>query len=145
MHDLAYAHYGQRKYDIAETLFEKALRGSEAVLTKSHPMTHMAAQNLALVYDLNGKQDAAEEQCVRAIAGLERTLRPNHSDTLRAIQILAQIRAHQGRSTEAVQLLQRVLDGRKETLGLDAEYTVWTREKLEYLKQTGTLDVRRDT
>ena len=144
MHDLAYAHYCQREYDIAESLFEKALRGSEAVLTKSHPMTHMAAQNLALVYDFNGKQDAAEEQCVRAIAGLERTLRPNHSDTLRAIQILAQIRAHQGRLTEAVQILQRVLDGREETLGPDAKYTVWTREKLEYLKQTGTLDVRRD-
>jgi len=39
-----------------------------------------------------------------------------------------------------VQLLQRVLDGREETLGPDAEYAVWTREKLEYLKQTGTFD-----
>ena len=54
-HDLAYNFYKQQQqYKDAEPFFERALkRQPDTVGRKPHPETLMAAQNLALVYDLN--------------------------------------------------------------------------------------------
>jgi tetratricopeptide (TPR) repeat protein len=139
--DLAQNHCMQQQYEEAEPLFQRVLEGMEMLKGETHPNTHLIALYLATVYDQNGRYDDAEELCERACADAEFRLGPNDLRTIQAAQYLASIRAHQGRTAEADDLLQRSLEGWRLRLEPDHPRVIWTEEKLETLRQTGTLDL----
>jgi Flp pilus assembly protein TadD len=61
MNNLAGVLSGQGRYEQAEEMHRQALRLSETMLGKEHPLTLTGMNNLALVLRDQGKHEQAEE------------------------------------------------------------------------------------
>jgi tetratricopeptide (TPR) repeat protein len=108
---------GQGRYEEAEQLYERVLKGWEEQLGPAHPDTLGTVQSLAVVYDYQGRYKEAEQLYERVLKGWEEQLGPAHPDTLGTVQNLAIVYGYQGRYKEAEQLYERVLKGWGEQLG----------------------------
>jgi CHAT domain-containing protein/Tfp pilus assembly protein PilF len=116
--NLAGLYKEQRRYTEAEPLYAGVLQARE---TGGAAPLDLAASlnNLALVYDAEGKPDAARPLFQKALALRETALGPDHPDVAQSLNNLAGLDLTAGRYDAAEPLLQRALDIRKKTLPPD--------------------------
>ena len=82
-----------------------------------HPDTATSLNNLADLYDSQGKYDDAEPLYKRALAVKEEVLGPMHPDTATSLNNLADLYESQGKYDDAEPLYKRALAVREEVLG----------------------------
>ena len=95
------------KTEEAEPLYHRALEIWERVLGPDHPNTASSLNNLAALYDSQGKLTEAEPLFRRALEIRERVLGPDHPDTALSLNNLAVLYKAQGKLTEAEPLYRR--------------------------------------
>ena len=101
----------------------RALKGSEKLLGLEHSRTLTSVNNLAAVFQDQGKYEAAEEMNQRALKGREKLLGLEHPDTLVSVNNLASVFQDQGKYDAASVLYLRAEAGFLKTLGPDHPYT----------------------
>jgi tetratricopeptide (TPR) repeat protein len=96
-------------YTDAQPAYERALPLSERLLGPEHPNVALSLNNLALLYDDQGRYAAAEPLHQRALALRERGLGPEHPDVAQSLNNLAALYQAQGRYETAEPLYERAL------------------------------------
>ena len=94
----------QNKLDEAETLYKRALKGTEEMLGRKHSDTLTTVNNLARLFKKQDKLDLAELLYKRALEGQEEMLGRKHSDTLNTLYLLAYMLKKQDRISEVNEL-----------------------------------------
>ena len=98
-------------------MFQHALATREKVLGPEHPQTLTSVNNLAVLYQAQGRYGEAEPLYRRALATKEKVLGPEHPETLTSINNLAALYKAQGRYGEAEPLYRRALATKEKVLG----------------------------
>jgi tetratricopeptide (TPR) repeat protein len=88
---------------------QRALTIHERVVGAEHPATAATLNNLASLYQDQGRYAEAERLYQRTLAIAERALGPNHPNTAATLKNLAGLCSRQGRFDEAERLHQRAL------------------------------------
>jgi tetratricopeptide (TPR) repeat protein len=96
-------------YTLAEQLYQRALAIREQQLGEAHPDTAFSLNDLADLYEKQGKYRDAEAFYQRALAAREQWLGPYHPDLAGSLDSLAGLYEKQGKDAEAEQLYQRAL------------------------------------
>src|SRR5205807_706181 len=112
----------------------------ESVLGPGHPSTAATLNNLARVYQMQGRYQEAEPLYHRALSIREQMLSPEHPHVARTLHELGLLYKLQGQDTEAEPLFQRALAIREQCLGAEHPETVATRTTYAALleqKKTG--------
>ncbi|VFN05884.1 MAG: Tetratricopeptide repeat-containing protein [Candidatus Kentron sp. G] len=117
----------------AESLYQRALAASERVLGAEHPQTLTNINNLALLYQAQGRYGEAELLYERAVVGSERALGAEHPGTLTSINNLAVLYGFQGRYEEAESFSQCALMACKRGLGAEHPVTLASLNNLAAL------------
>ena len=86
----------------------------------THPDVAASLNNLAGLYDAQGRYAEAEPLYERALAIWEKALGPEHPDVATSLNNLAELYRDQGRYAEAEPLYERALAIREKALGPDA-------------------------
>ncbi|RHZ43106.1 uncharacterized protein CDV56_100225 [Aspergillus thermomutatus] len=107
----------QGKYEEAEVMHRRDLKGSEEVLGPEHPDTLISVSNLGSALEQQGKYEEAEAMQRRALEGHEKTLGPEHPDTLTSANNLGSVLERQGKYEEAEVMHRRALQGYEKALG----------------------------
>ena len=105
-------------------MYQRALAAREKVLGPEHPHTLSSVNNLAALYDSQGRYGEAEPLYQRALAAREKVLGPEHPDTLTSVNNLAFLYDSQGRYGEAEPLYQRALAALEKVLGPEHSHTL---------------------
>ncbi|KAM3503157.1 hypothetical protein MY10362_004368 [Beauveria mimosiformis] len=100
----------------AETMFERALDGHEA-LGPNNTSTLHTVNNLGGLYKGQGRLKEAEAMYKRALDGYEKALGPNHTSTLHTVNNLGSLYSGQGRLQEAEAMYKRALDNYEKAWG----------------------------
>ena len=103
----------------AEPLCKRSLAIQEKALGPDHPVVALDLNNLAGLYQGQGRYADAEPLFKRALAIREKVLGPDHPDVGAALNNLALLYQDQGRYGDAEPLLKRALAIRERTLGSD--------------------------
>jgi tetratricopeptide (TPR) repeat protein len=112
------------QFNIAETLYHRALQGRENLLGAEHPDTLRCVNSLGILLTKKGDYEGAEALCRRALEGREKTLGAEHPDTLMSANNLGNL-LHAKRDNEGSEALyRRALEGREKTLGADNPNTM---------------------
>ena len=119
-----------------------APRGKKSILVRpEHPRTATSLNNLALLYEAQGKYEQAEPLLQRALAIWEQQLGPEHPDTATSLNNLALLYYTQGKYEQAEPLYQRALAIVEKQLGPEHSTTATVRENyhtlVENMKQKG--------
>ncbi|MBL8252033.1 MAG: tetratricopeptide repeat protein, partial [Candidatus Competibacter sp.] len=109
--------YQEGDYRTGVTAAEQAYQFAEQKFGPAHPNTLTSVNNLALLYQAQGRYGEAEPLHQRALAGFEKGLGPMHPDVLLSVNNLAALYRAQGRYGEAEPLYQRALAGFEKGLG----------------------------
>jgi tetratricopeptide (TPR) repeat protein len=109
--------YQRACYHDAEKYLTHALRLCEEGIGPEHLNTAQILNNLALLYNKQGKYQEAEALYHRALVIRERVLGPDHSKVAQALNNLALLYMDQGRYQQAETLYQRVLSIDERTVG----------------------------
>jgi tetratricopeptide (TPR) repeat protein len=104
-------------YAGAQPAYQRALTITEQVLGPDHPDTATSLNNLALLYEAQGRYGEAEPLYQRALALSERLLGPEHPNVATNLHNLAGLYRAQGRYGEAEPLYQRALTLYEQALG----------------------------
>jgi len=105
------------RYAEAEPLYKRALAIREKALGPEHPDTTRSLNDLAVLYDSQGKNAEAEPLYKRALAIREKALGTEHPDTAASLNNLAVLYYSQGRYAEAEALYKRALAIYEKALG----------------------------
>ncbi len=97
---------------------------AHAQLGPEHPDTLASVNNLAILYQAQGRYGEAEPLFQRALGAREKVLGPEHPNTLISINNLALIYQAQGRYGEAEPLYQRALAASDKVLGPEHPQTL---------------------
>ncbi len=108
--------YQAGEFGKAIELAEKVLAIVEKILPPNHPSLATSINNLALLYQAQGRLSEAEPLFGRALKILETALPPNHPDVAASVNDLASLYLAQGRLSEAEPLYQRALKIRETAL-----------------------------
>ena len=100
-------------------MYKRALAIEEKALGPDHPDVAVALNNLADLYQAQGRYADAEPLYKRALAIREKTLGPDHPDVAISLNNLAELYRAQGRYADAEPLYKRALAIREKTLGPD--------------------------
>ncbi len=103
----------------AENLFKRALAIREKTLGPEHRKAATRLNDLAMLYDDQGRCADAEPLNKRALAILEMALGPDHPDVATSLNNLAVTYYKQGRYADAEPLHKRALAIREKALGPD--------------------------
>ena len=87
------------------------------MLGQEHPDTLLSANNLAGLFQDQGRLAEAEPLFKRALEARERVLGKEHPETLLGVNNLAALFQAQGRLAEAEPLYKRALEARERVLG----------------------------
>jgi tetratricopeptide (TPR) repeat protein len=117
VYNLALVLQYQGKYEAAEEMHWRALKGREKVLGVKHPNTLTSVSNVASVLQNQRKYEAAEEMNRRALEGREKVLGAEHPATLTSVYHLAYVLHSKGQYDAASGLYQRAIAGYQKTLG----------------------------
>jgi len=101
-----------------ERLYKEAVEGRRRLLGPVHPDTLTSLNNLAMLYQEQGRYDEAERLHIEVLEGFRAALGPEHPDTLTSLNNLAMVYQAQGRLGEAEQVHKEVLERRRGVLGL---------------------------
>ena len=108
--------YEQAHYAEAEEYLSAALKEAEN-FGPEDPRLATSLNNLAALYNLQGKYTEAEPLSKRSLAIREKALGPDHPDVATSLNNLAALYRAQGRYAEAEPLYQRALAIREKVLG----------------------------
>ena len=128
--------HGKGDYAAAGELAKVQMDYAELVLGAEHPQTLISVNNLALLYNSQGRADEAEPLYRRALAASEQVLGAEHPQTLTSVNNLAALYQCQGRSGEAEPLLRRALAARERVLGAEHPDTLTSVNNLADLYLT---------
>src|SRR5262249_21521930 len=103
----------------AEPLYKRSLAIREKALGPDHPSVATALNNLASLYDGQGRYTEAEPLHKRSLAIREKALGPNHPAVATFLNNLAGLFREQGRYAEAEPLQKRSLAIRENALGAE--------------------------
>ena len=95
----------------------QALQLSREVLGERHPDTLTSLNNLAVLYESQGRYGEAEPLFEQALQLRREVLGERHPDTLTSLNNLAALYESQGRYGEAEPLYEQALQLRREVLG----------------------------
>lgn len=109
--------FERAQYAEAEPLFKRTLAIRERLFGSEHSDVAMSLNNLAALYDHQGRYVEAEPLFKQALAIRERVLGSDHPDVALILNNLAAFYSALGRYPEAEPLYERSLDIRKRTLG----------------------------
>ena len=119
----------QRKYAAAETAFKSAVKEAEKLGIQNHTLETgititgfplgSSLNDLAVVYDDQGKYGDAEPLYKRALAVDEKALGPNHPDVARDLINVAAMYDRQGKYGDAERLYKRALAIDEKAFGLN--------------------------
>ena len=123
------------RYEQAAPLLQRALVICEQQVGPDHPDTVTSLNNLASLYQAQGKYAEAEPLFQRALAFREQQLGPDHPDTATSLNNLASLYRKQGKYAEAEPLFQRALAICEQKLGPDHPYTAGSLNDLALLYQ----------
>jgi len=107
------------QYVEAEPLHERALAIYEKALGAGHPYIARSLNNLAALYDSQGRHEEAEPLLKRALAIREKAFGAKHPDTATSLNNLAALYDSQGRYEEAEPLYKRALAICEKALGAE--------------------------
>ena len=99
------------------TVYKRALAICEEALGADHPEVAQALNNLAIVYQSQGKYGEAEALHKRALAIRERALGATHPEVAQTFNNLANVYKEQGKYVEALGLYKRSLKIREQAFG----------------------------
>ncbi|EKU96967.1 TPR repeat-containing protein [Leptolyngbya sp. PCC 7375] len=105
------------QYSEAEPLFQEALAMSKRLLGDEHPNVAFSLNNLALLYEHQGRYSEAEPLFQEALAMSKRLLGDEHPDVIPSLNNLATLYKLQGRYTKAEPLYQKILAMSRRLLG----------------------------
>ena len=123
------------RYGVAEPLLKRALAIWEQELGTNHPNTASGLNNLAGLYQAQGKYGEAEPLYQRVLVIREQELGANHPDTATSLNDLALLYQAQGKYEQAEPLYQRALAIREQQLGANHPTTQTVRENYTLLLQ----------
>ena len=103
------------------------------MLDERHPDTITSLNNLALVYDRQGRYAEAEPLFAQALQLRREVLDERHPDTITSLNNLALVYDRQGRYAEAEPLYAQALALSREMLGADHPLTLQIHGNLVYL------------
>src|SRR5205085_2146782 len=103
-------------------------------LGPNHPDTATSLNNLAGLYDNQGKYEQAEPLFQRALAVSEQALGPNHPSTAQSLNNLALLYDSQGKYEQAEPLFQRALTIFEKVLGTEHPSTNIVRANYELFR-----------
>jgi hypothetical protein len=106
------------------------------VLGAEHPRTLISVNNLASLYNSQGRYGEAEPLYRRALAARERVLGAEHPRTLISVNNLAFLYKSQGRYGEAEPLYRRALAASERVLGPEHPHTLGSVNNLALLYQS---------
>ncbi|WP_438035765.1 tetratricopeptide repeat protein [Sorangium sp. So ce204] len=109
--------YGQRRFDSAIPLAERALTILEKALGRDHPDVATVLNNLAELYRAKGDYATAEPLYQRALTIREKALGREHPDVANSLNNLAELYRAKGDYATAEPLYQRALTIREKALG----------------------------
>jgi len=118
-----------------EALYRRASETYERVLGAEHPDTLTTLNNLAGLYQDQGKYEKAQELYERVREARERVLGAEHPDTLITLNNLAGLYQDQGEYEEAQELYERVREAKERVLGVEHPSTLATLNNLALLYQ----------
>ena len=99
------------RFEEAEAMNRRALKGREKVLGVEHRDTLASVNNLALAFQQQGKYEEAEAMHRRALEGREKVLGVEHPETLTSIYGLAYMLHQQQKYVLAKSMYERALAG----------------------------------
>lgn len=103
------------------------------MLGREHPDTLLSANNLATLYQVQGRYAEAELLYRRVFESQERVLGREHRNTLASVNNLAMLYQAQGRYAEAEPLLRRTLEVSERVLGHEHLDTLKSINNLAFL------------
>jgi tetratricopeptide (TPR) repeat protein len=103
-------------------------------LGEEHPSVAASLNNLALLYDSQGRYAEAEPLYQQALEMTKRLLGEEHPSVATSLNNLAGLYNSQGRYAEAEPLYQQALDIAKQVLGANHLTTVTIRENLQMMR-----------
>ncbi|MCP4347468.1 MAG: tetratricopeptide repeat protein, partial [Desulfobacterales bacterium] len=115
--DMTVKAYHDGQYQTGIAFAEKAYQYALKQFGKKHPSTLTSMNNLALLYELQGRYGEAEPLCKAALQLSENVLGKEHPDTLTSMNNLAGLYESQGRYGEAEPLYKAALQLRENVLG----------------------------
>nr|NCR60363.1 CHAT domain-containing protein [Microcystis aeruginosa LL13-06] len=124
------------RYSEAEPLYKEALAIRKQQLGDNHPDTATSLNNLAALYESQGRYSEAEPLYKQALAIIKQQLGDNHPDTATSLNNLALLYESQGRYSEAEPLYNRSLAIRKQQLGDNHPDTATSLNNLAALYQS---------
>jgi tetratricopeptide (TPR) repeat protein len=98
-------------------MFEDVLDIQIETLGPGHPITLGSTNNLAIIYQRQGRLDRARELHQQALETKTRVLGGNHPETLSSQYNLAIVLTAEGRLDDAERLHRQTLEVRRQTLG----------------------------
>jgi tetratricopeptide (TPR) repeat protein len=104
-------HASHAAWNEAEPLFQKAITIGEKALPADHPTLATWYNNLASLYQAQGRLTEAEPLYRRALAILESKFGPSHSNTRTVAENLATLLKSSGRPDEADAVLKKINAG----------------------------------
>ncbi len=125
--------YFRAQYEEAEPLYKRAIEIGEKTLGPEHPLLATYIDNLATVYEDQGKYSKAEPLYKRAIAIDEKALGPEHPGLATDLNNLASLYRNQGKYSEAEPLYKRALVIREKKFGPVHPSTRTIRENYDSL------------
>ena len=135
LNQAGYYLYEHAQYTEAEPLYQRALAIREKMLGAEHLLTASSLNNLAALYESQGKYEQAEPLYQRALAICEKELGADHPDTATSLNNLARLYHTQGKYEQAEPLFQRALAIREKRLGTDHPNTRIVQENYTDLLQ----------
>ena len=128
--------YERAQYGEAEPFLQQALSISARQLGAEHPDTATSLNNLAGLYQSQGKYSEAEPLYVRALQIRERQLGAEHPQTARSLNNLAFLYESQGKYSEAEPLYVRALQISERQLGAEHPDTATSLNNLAGLYES---------
>ena len=110
--------YRAGNYDRAVVVGKKALEVAETEVGPNHSDVATSLNNLALLYQMQGRYASAEPLYKRALAINEKALGPNHPDVATSLNNLAALYNSQGQYASAEPLYKRALAIDEKAIGL---------------------------
>jgi tetratricopeptide (TPR) repeat protein len=104
-------------YSSALPFFQRLLEIREHALGPNHPDVANSLDDLAIIYQNQGRYAEALPLIQRSLEIREHALGPNHPDVANSLFLLTSFYIHQGMNAEALPLIQRSLEIREHALG----------------------------
>jgi tetratricopeptide (TPR) repeat protein len=123
-------------YSSALPFFQRLLEIREHALGPNHPDVANSLDDLAIIYQNQGRYAEALPLIQRSLEIREHALGPNHPDVANSLGLLATHNQNQGRYAEALPLIQRSLEIQERGLGPNDPYVASSLVVLAFIYES---------